>query len=176
MKQILLISGKAGSGKDLVASMLPGWKRVAFADILKDQVSSEFDIDRLSLDTQAGKAEVNHLGITNRRLLINYGTFKRSRDVNYWVKGVRYLITDNNWENIVIPDFRFPNEFEYLKKRLPKSEYVIKTLLIDRNSCIRINDPTETSLVDFNFNFTIHNNSSIEELKKKVSSFSMDNF
>lgn len=50
---IVALSGWKGSGKDLIADFLVqnyGFKRVAFADPLKDTVANQFSIDRKSID------------------------------------------------------------------------------------------------------------------------------
>lgn len=56
--KIFAVSGWAGSGKDTVAEYLiktHGFRRVAFADILKDMVAEQYGIDRSSLDDRDRK-------------------------------------------------------------------------------------------------------------------------
>lgn len=53
MKKLVMVSGWKNSGKDTCAEFLIekyGFKRVAFADPLKDQVAEQFDIPRQWLD------------------------------------------------------------------------------------------------------------------------------
>ena len=53
MKKIILLSGWKGSGKDTVANLLVsnyGFKRIAFADSLKDMVSELYNIPRSHFD------------------------------------------------------------------------------------------------------------------------------
>lgn len=55
---IFAISGWKGSGKDMVAQYLiekHGFKRLAFADVLKDMVAEQYPVDRQALDDQARK-------------------------------------------------------------------------------------------------------------------------
>jgi len=50
---IVALSGWKGSGKDTAASILVekyGFRRIAFADVLKDMVADQYGIDRTSLD------------------------------------------------------------------------------------------------------------------------------
>ena len=56
--KIFALSAWKGSGKDMVADYLVqnyGFKRVSFADPLKDTVAQKFNLDRASLDDQAQK-------------------------------------------------------------------------------------------------------------------------
>ena len=58
MKNILLLSGWKGSGKDSLASILCnkfGYKRIAFADKLKDAISRDYNIDRSIFDDRVKK-------------------------------------------------------------------------------------------------------------------------
>lgn len=56
--KVVAVSGWAGSGKDTLANLLIkeyGFKRIGFADPLKDNVARDFGFDRASLDDQAQK-------------------------------------------------------------------------------------------------------------------------
>lgn len=56
--KVVAVSGWAGSGKDTLANTLIkdyGFKRVGFADPLKDTVAEQFGFDRASLDDQNQK-------------------------------------------------------------------------------------------------------------------------
>lgn len=56
--KVVAVSGWAGSGKDTLANLLIaeyGFKRIGFADPLKDNVARDFNFDRASLDDQAQK-------------------------------------------------------------------------------------------------------------------------
>lgn len=56
--KVVAVSGWAGSGKDTIANILIaeyGFKRVGFADPLKDTVAEQFGFDRASLDDQNQK-------------------------------------------------------------------------------------------------------------------------
>src|SRR5690606_19282519 len=101
------------------------FKRFAFADVLKDEVSELYKIDRDSLDTADGKAKLyenEDVSIienktTVRDILIAHGQKRRKEDLNYWVDKVIQSILEYEKVNkiklqkIVITDWRFPNEF-----------------------------------------------------------------
>lgn len=56
--KVVAVSGWAGSGKDTLANLLIktyGFKRIGFADPLKDTVAEQFGFDRASLDDQNQK-------------------------------------------------------------------------------------------------------------------------
>jgi len=64
--KIVAISGWKRSGKDTAAEILisEGYKRVAFADVLKDMVAKEYDIPRAHCDDPAFKeAPILHLPV-----------------------------------------------------------------------------------------------------------------
>jgi hypothetical protein len=72
-----------------------------------------------------------------------------------------------NW---IITDTRFPNEAQAIKD---KGGMVIK---VDRPGVGPVNGhPSEDALKDYNFDYVIHNNGSINDLDKKVIEF-INNF
>ena len=88
-KQIILLSGKNGSGKDTIGYFLTkkfDYERIAFADALKDEVyheySSLFEFSRNDLDTN--KEMILSTGYTLRKLIIQYATLRREYDKDVW--------------------------------------------------------------------------------------------
>ena len=128
MKKIILLSGYLKSGKDLVGEYLVekyNYKRLAFADSLKHEVSSLYKIPLEDTFTQHGKAKkitllkkcgdyVDESKQTIRQILIDHGMFRRSQDPNYWIHKVKQDINTSNHDKFVITDCRFPNEFNVL--------------------------------------------------------------
>lgn len=77
--------------------------------------------------------------------------------------------------HIIIPDFRFPHEYNYLYDnfhgKLEHGEITkIITIRVNRFEKPPINDPSETSLNDFEFDFTIENKSTITDFHKNIHS------
>jgi len=163
MKNIMMISGRAGAGKDTLGKMF-SYKRVAFADILKDSVSKRFSIDRNLLDTQHGKSLKYNEENTNRQILMEYATEMRIKDINYWCKAVVDTINEDASDNFVITDFRYPNEFDYISKNVKNSK--VSTILVIRSDAQVINHHSETSLNDFKFDHIIYNENTIKEFEQ----------
>ena len=69
--------------------------------------------------------------------------------------------------NIVIPDWRYPHEIEYIYKNLPSNFNVI-TARINRSCSFIVDDPSETSLETFNFDFVIENDKDEKLLYSKI--------
>jgi phosphomevalonate kinase len=152
-KTIVLLSGWKGSGKDYVGDIIEkeyGYRKVKIAKRLKDEVSNKYNINRDLLETQEGKKMVNlTTGETYRDLLIRHGEDKREEDVNYWVKN----IVSEESSSIVISDWRFTEEYEYL---VNTGSNVI-TIRIERFDDIDTECKTEHALDEFEFDYKISN-------------------
>jgi hypothetical protein len=118
MPRIIGISGKAGAGKDFLADAIidevPSFKKVAFADPLKEYAASMLNRPLEDMYTQEGKQKVNCLGITNRDFLQQLGVKMREIHPNFWVQMLHNKI--RNMEDVIITDVRFANEFDAINK------------------------------------------------------------
>lgn len=165
---IIMLAGKAGSGKDTLANYLIdkySYTRYAFADYLKKKVSYKYNIPIDKLHTQEGKRsniEINGSVYKLRDLLIKEALDKRMDNENYWVNIVLKEIKNNDirQNNIVISDFRYPNEYYTLNRYFSN----ITTINIIREISENIDDKSETSLDNFLFDYIIENNDTIENL------------
>ena len=127
---IIGICGLIGSGKGTVADILvdQGFKKVSFADKLKDGVSTIFGWDRAMLegDTDGSRewreqrddywSDETQMEVTPRLVLQLFGT-DCMRDGFYdgvWVSLLKKTILDNPG-NYVVPDVRFENEIEMIR-------------------------------------------------------------
>ena len=112
--KIYVISGKAGAGKDTLAvflkeSLEAAGKRVLithYADLLKHMLRSFF----------GWNGEKDEFG---RSLLQRVGTdVIRAQDPDFWVDFLIrvFRFFPDEWDFVLIPDARFPNEIDRLKE------------------------------------------------------------
>ena len=104
-------------GKDTFFSLLseidPRFKRVAFADALKDSCE---DLCKYFFDKGISQLTPSEKEIF-RPILIESGRVGRTLDIDYWVKrAIKTAETFPEESITVITDVRFENEYLYLKK------------------------------------------------------------
>jgi hypothetical protein len=177
--KVLAISGWKGSGKDTLANYLiedHGFKRIAFADPLKDAVAKEFGIPREWCDDPHFKErplfqypvqardwfsknitffmanELVSTFWTPRALCILKGSTMRSVDPDYWVKqAVAQMKPDGKY---VITDLRYRNEATTLRQCVGEA---LTTVRINRFADSPSSDPSERDLDVFEFDQYIDN-------------------
>lgn len=113
---------------------------------------------------------------STRLILQDMGTrFARENvDDEFWPKKVVTEILSQNAPVVIATDFRFPNEYEVVKRELPNDEYIVTTLRIERkagNSDFILNHPSEKSLSDFPFGHIIDNCASLEQFEENISNY-----
>ena len=166
--RIICISGKAQHGKDTAASLLReelenrGYRVLVihYADLLKHICRAFFEWD--------GKKDA-----TGRWLLQFVGTdVIRSQKPDFWVDHVISVLElfPNEWDYVLIPDCRFPNEID----RLQKGGFRVDTLRIVRPGYLssltpeQQAHPSETALDDYSFSSVIYNDGTMESLRRKL--------
>lgn len=165
---VILISGKAQHGKDTLALAAKEYledkgKRVLilhYADYMKYIAKEYFGWN--------GKKDS-----VGRNLLQQLGTnLVRKVDENYWVDTVIRFITvfEDEWDCIIVPDTRFPNEIEQMKE----AGFNVLSLRVKRPnfdsplSEEQQKHPSETALDNYSFDCIIMNDSTISNLSKKI--------
>lgn len=168
--RVIMLGGKAGAGKDTFCKVMQskslGVVRFAFADALKE-IAKSFLWD--------GKKDTK-----GRRLLQQIGAVGREYDKDIWANKVveaiknfeylqmPYLESHYGGEFIaVITDFRFPNEYEVIKRNFDN----VKTYkIVGRQAYLGENakDVSETSLDNFQFDGIIDNSSYKSSLVEKA--------
>ena len=121
-RRIIGLTGAAGAGKDLVASMIPGACRVAFADPIYHGLSTMLGIPEGVLRNRTEKeTPIVGIGASPRQLLQTLGTEwgrQMIRD-DIWLRTAFW-----RWEQlaaggvslIVVPDVRFQNEARMIRE------------------------------------------------------------
>ena len=163
MKTLILISGKAGSGKDTFARFLPDYKLYSFAGKVKEI---------------AFKMGWNgYKDARGRKFLQDIGTLAREYDEAVWVKKLCNILANNgNYpEKVAITDCRYPNEIEHMEKWAKHNGYTIATVRMERKNECNLTDEakthsSETALDDYTFQHVIINNVSLEELEQYAKS------
>lgn len=180
--KIIMISGKAGSGKDTVANffkdeLIASNKRVLvmhFADLVKYYATQYFNWD----------GEKNEAG---RNLLQEIGTtVMRGRYPEYWAEIIgkfidAYTIPEHSFfDYILIPDWRFINEYEVVYDYAAIQNNETITIRIERYddaglkwknpnmTSDQLNHISECELDNFAFNWIIENRGTLEDLKNSV--------
>ena len=183
---IIALTGKKGSGKDVVADILVknfGFKKYGFGDPIKNVAREMFGFSEEQLYGNLKDVVDEKWGIKPRDFFQKFGTeygqfifpkhfpeiFSCISERQFWVKRFKiwYDIEKdcNRLLKVVINDLRFIHEYEYL---LNMDAYVIK---IERDGVLQDNHISENELSNnksINYNYIIENNGSIEELEEKI--------
>jgi dephospho-CoA kinase len=199
-KRLIGISGKIGSGKDTIYSIIRGfgltnkqtsWENKKFAGKLKEIASILTGISQEKFEDQEFKQTIlgpewgtptksNVLNsiepfkditflemMSVRELLQKIGTeaMRNGLHENVWVNA---LFSDYKEDSLwVITDVRFPNEYKAIKE---KEGIVIRVERPNSSSKKKeiTQHPSEIGLDNFDFDYTIHNDSTLENLVSKV--------
>lgn len=193
---IIGISGKAQSGKDTVSKMIAytiwyynysqrlepfgidhykdhtyaiwgtDWIHTSFANKLKQCLNIILSTSSISLfeDNEFKKSNIDWLGMTVRELLQKFGTAIRNEVCDdFWVKTcLKDYEKGDNW---LISDTRFKSEAKGIKDL----EGII--VRVNREGAGAGNHISEVDLDDYQFDYVIDNNGSMEDLLLKVKEF-----
>lgn len=188
----IAICGKANSGKDTVSKFIVKelrrkysltntyirCKYIAFADPIKAMIRLMFpslpekyltgsSSYRNSIIPNAFK---NGQPLTVRQLLTDLGTeVGRAYSPTIWLDAFDSAFEKSNYHDVVIvTDVRFRNEFDHLKKL---GFYQIRLLRGESESSTKTGHSSEVeqdTIKDDEFDFILHNNSTLKDLKKEV--------
>lgn len=180
MRHIILLGHKMFRGKDTAALHLIekyDFFRVAFADSLREHVGKLYNLSWEQMSTELKSVTVPRLKATPRKILQDFGAEQRARDKDIWARLACEKIECTS-KNIVVTDFRFPNEYDFLKNYFPdathSSSYKITPIKINRSSLDTADLPgsdniSETALNNFqHWDYELENNSTIEDLYEQL--------
>jgi hypothetical protein len=194
MRYIILVSGFSKSGKDLLSDYLilkkPNFVKLKIASDLKKTTAVKYDFDYKLTLTQDGKCSiVENAGRTVRDLLINEAFVQKQEFGNNvfvanTVNEINKLdfisnVKKTGLKHIVISDFRFKNEFDYITNYIKSANIAdtnIITVRVNRFENSPVNSDTETQLNEFNFDYTIDNTQSIPMFYTKIDKIISDIF
>lgn len=166
--KVITISGKAQHGKDTAAMMLKKQLEsmgnsvlvTHYADLVKYVCTNFFNWNGV-------KDEYG------RTLLQRVGTdIVRKKCPDYWVNFVVQMLTffDGEWDYVLIPDCRFPNEVDCMKNAGLDTKHVrvvrpdfVSTLTLEQQ-----NHPSETALDNCTPDYFLFNRGTMEYLQKEV--------
>ncbi len=171
MYKIILIAGKKRSGKDTLAKFLSDNMNnsiiLRFADPMKSILATTLGISLKELEDGKNNEDACTKTLSYREVLQNFGSegMKPFFGEDVWGKLMVHNIIialDNTVENIIIPDFRFEEEFEVLRNFLHRDN--VSTVLVERpNLTHNDSHSSENSLNNFDFDYKVVNNGTIEE-------------
>ena len=190
---IIGICGLIGSGKGTVADYLidqHNFKKISFADKLKDAVAEMFEWPRQMVEGITPQSRdwrerpdafwSSEMGedITPRHVLQVFGTecMRHGFFDGVWVSLVKKKIQENPHTNWVLPDTRFPNEVNMIKSiggavwcvRRGENPFWFDQYLSKRIEPKDVH-PSEWAWAHSNFNVVIENNSSLSDLHSTIS-------
>jgi len=167
---VILLSGKARSGKDSMADHIVkkyNGEKLWFAKKLKDICAEHFGLNHDEC--------YDHKTEFSRRVLQGIGKmFRDEIDKNYWINIVvsqsREILTKDPKKLIVISDTRYRNEVEVMKQNFDKC--VVFRVIRDSAPKIEYgaDHDSENDLNDFKFDFEIENLNTLVDLYEKVDS------
>lgn len=165
--KIILLSGKAGSGKDATCEFIREYYNndclhLLFAGTIKRYAKDYFNWD--GREETKPREFLQTIGTDVIRNKLNNPNFH----VNRVLEDIEIL--QHYFDNFVVTDARFPNEIEEVKNKFPSNTYVIR---LERDK-LRLSGEqalheSEIALDDYPyFDYVIDNNSSLEDLKENI--------
>ena len=172
--KIFLISGKARHGKDTFAQILYddlklGGNRVLlchYADLVKYIAKTFFSWN--GEKDEEGRTILQYIGTD----------IVREKRPNYWVEFILEILElfGENWDYVIIPDTRFPNEIDLVKSAYDDVDF-IKIVRHDFDNGLteeQKNHPSETALDDIEADYTFYNDGTLDDLIAKVVDWKYD--
>jgi hypothetical protein len=161
------LSGYAQTGKDTSGAMMveeAGFTRLAFADALKS-VALDSDTDLRNAVRYAGWEETKQSHPHARLFLQHLGVAARDHiDQDVWVNAALRNVSPGG--RFVVTDVRFPNEAAAIRAR---GGFVVR---VERPGTGPVNaHASETALDDFEFDATLRNTGTLDDLRSRVRLF-----
>lgn len=165
--KVILISGHAQNGKDTCATILKGrlvhegYKVLVchYGDLVKYICTAFFGWN--GLKDRQGRTLLQHIGTD----------VIREQQPDYWVNFIIDILSffKNEWDYVIIPDTRFPNEIDRISERFDTVHFRVERKHFKSPLSVeQQNHPSETALDDCKPDVLIHNNGDLEDLRNKI--------
>lgn len=174
MDKVIIISGKSGAGKDMLAHFMKeklesqGKKvlTIHYGDAVKWVLRDYYNWD--GQKDEKGRTLLQHIGTD----------VVRAKYPNFWTGIVAGLVSafEEEFDVALIPDARFPNEVEIVMDMISNSVCVrIERKNPDGSPWVnpaftaeQLAHPSETSLDKYAFDYIVHNDDGLQELKESA--------
>jgi hypothetical protein len=110
--------------------------------------------------------DVNDPHSKQRALLQLWGMERRAQSATYWLDKVAEEIMAKQPDLVIISDMRFVNEADWIKSTGGKTVHVVRPHSGLTGSVAM--HPSENSLVGYEFDYTIHNDSTLKVLQARA--------
>lgn len=169
--KVICISGKAQHGKDTTAGYLKEFleergKKVLichYGDLVKYVCKTFFNWD--GQKDEKGRTLLQHVGTD----------IIRTKEPNYWADFICDILCffPNEWDYVLIPDCRFPNEIECIKECFDDATHirVIREGFISPLTEEQQKHPSETALDEYPYDYLFFNNKDLEWHRSTCQSF-----
>ena len=164
------VFGKIRAGKGLVIETLKDYfekigfttEHLEFSDPVRDVVNTLFPWNN---------------GVKDREVYIKTAQHLRKMNEDIWVDCLRYMIQNSKAEVVFVGGFRQENEYRMLKElgfsliKVEADEEIRYKRCVDSNDKFEretLKNHTENVMEEFEFDYYITNNATVEELREKV--------
>ncbi len=115
---IVAIVGPIGSGKTTTANALNSYKRISFADALREEVAGVLSTTPEQKAAILAEMRDPKVKAKWRHILQAWGTIRRNMDEDYWVHCLADTMFEavNDRKHVVIDDCRYNNEHTFLRQ------------------------------------------------------------
>ncbi len=170
--KIILIGGKANSGKDSTAEYIDNYYRNKGLDVVNIQIAYYIKMYAKQIAMWDGDNETKP-----RQLLQDLGTelIRKQIDEYFFIKRILQDIDvySRYFDVITISDGRMPEEFEEIKKAYPEtiSLHIIRPGYVSHLTKNQKAHVTESLVDEIKYDYEIINDGTLEDLDKKAVKF-----
>lgn len=174
MPRLIGIKGLAGHGKDTVANFITEFfspsisVKMSFAEPLKEMVSIITGIPKYDIDHHK-TTYLEEYGMTVRSLLQKIGTDVMRNQVhqNIWINIAERRLRDIPYHKVVIiPDVRFENEMQFIRRHRGIILQVERPGVFDEEIHGHVSESGQSEMSSADY--TIANDCSLDELRGRV--------